>query len=49
MVRTHQPALGQQTALLAIPCPACGLAASMWLGGDLWECPACAYEWREER
>ena len=41
--------VSEQTGLLSIPCPDCGVTFTLWLGGDLWECPACAYEWREER
>lgn len=39
----------RQLALLSIPCPACASGLTVWIDRDLWECPACGYEWREER
>lgn len=39
----------RQLALLSIPCPFCGSHLTVWLGRDEWECPACGYEWREDR
>ena len=38
-----------QLGLLSIPCPACELELTVCITGDLWECPACAYEWRQDR
>lgn len=39
---------GQLPLLDTIPCPACGSDQTFWVAAELWECPGCGHEWREE-